>query len=109
MRAGLLSLAKKTVVVASLLVGLNTMIAILFAATGQAPAALVVYPPGDYPAGLPDDVRILSWNGNVAVLTSDNSDYVRRLYAAGALLVLPVRKNGCLALRTPTSRETNLR
>jgi glycerol kinase len=52
------------------------LFAVIFAATGDAPAAMVFI-----------------------VVTSDEPDYVRKLYGTGALLVLPVRKSGCLVYR----------
>ncbi|OCP05776.1 hypothetical protein BC374_04695 [Ensifer sp. LC13] len=76
-----------------------TLYAVLFAATGEAPAALVLRPPAAAPTELPGDIRILRWESRYAVVTSGDPGYVRRLYAAGALLVLPFRKAGCLALR----------
>lgn len=75
------------------------LFALVFAATGKAPAALMIPPPSGGPGSLPEGVRVLRWSPGFAMVTSDSSDYVRRLYGKGTLLVLPVRKSGCLALR----------
>ncbi|MCR4266158.1 hypothetical protein [Nitratireductor sp. ZSWI3] len=91
-------IARTIGVLAALLAFVYAMSAAVFAVTGEAPAAFVVHPPGGTPANLPDDVGILRWEKHYAVVTSDRPDYVRRLYASGALMVLPFRKNGCLAL-----------
>ncbi|MDS1136047.1 hypothetical protein [Nitratireductor indicus] len=95
---GFSAIARGVGITAGLMAGIVAMFAIVFAVTGQAPAALVVGPPAGSPANLPADVSILRWEGHYAVVVSDRPDYVRRLYASGALLVLPFRKNGCLAL-----------
>ncbi len=70
----------------------------IFAATGEAPAAMVFRPPGS-PASLPDGVKLLRWGSVFAVVRGVSPDYVRKLYASGAILVLPYRKSGCLAYR----------
>lgn len=106
MNISLPNVIRKAASVAALFAGIMTMFAVLFAATGQAPAALIIYPPAEYPTNLPEDIRVMRWNENTAIVTSDRRDYVRRLYKAGALLVLPVRKNGCLALQSASSRGT---
>lgn len=81
------------------------LFALVFAATGKAPAALILPAPPGGPAALPDDVRVLRWSAGFAIVTSENPDYVRRLYGKGALLVLPVRKGGCIAFRRPDERS----
>ena len=70
----------------------------IFAATGEAPAAMVFRPPGS-PANLPEGVKLLRWGSAFAVVRGESPDYVRKLYASGAILVLPYRKSGCLAYR----------
>jgi hypothetical protein len=74
------------------------LFAVVFAATGDAPAAMVFRPPAA--TALPDGVKIFSWGRAFIVVTSDEPDYVRKLYGTGALLVLPVRKSGCLVYRS---------
>lgn len=48
---------------------------------------------------MPDGVSLLRWTPTYAIVTGESPDYVRRLYGKGALMVLPVRRNGCLDLR----------
>lgn len=93
-------------VVVCLAIGWFAVSAGLMLVSGAAPAALVVLPDQAFFDELPDDIRILQWRRRSAVVTSSNPDYVRRLYKAGALLVLPARKQSCLDLRT---RENILR
>jgi hypothetical protein len=93
----LAAISRKGLVAAALVVAVVAFHVVVFAATGQAPAALVLLPAGG-PSDLPDGVAILRWEDNYAVVTGEQTDYVRRLYADGALLVLPFRRNGCLAL-----------
>ncbi len=93
------SVGKKLALAAALTLAVPLLFASVFAATGEAPAALIILPPHRYPVGLPEDIRVLRWDDRTAVVTSDNRDYVRRLYQSGAVLVLPFRKNGCLALQ----------
>ena len=64
--------------------------AAVFAATEKAPAALVFGL-----RAMPDGTSLLGLDGPVAIVAGEPG-YVRRLYAAGAVLVLPFRKNGCL-------------
>ncbi len=59
---------------------------------GSAPAALVVLPDQALFDELPHDIEIVQWRRYSAVMTSNSPDYVRRLYKAGALLVLPTWK-----------------
>lgn len=80
--------------------GVVVLFAIVFAVTGKAPAALVVLPAAGFPQALPGDVRVLRWDERTAVVTSDENGYVRRLYAAGAWLVLPYRTAGCMDLQS---------
>ena len=95
----LTSVAGKATCFATLLTAVFALFAAVFALTGQAPAALLILPPAGFPTGMPDDIRVLRWDKTTAVVTSENPDYVRRLYRAGTLLVLPIRKSGCLSLR----------
>ena len=64
----------------------------------------MVFPGGSIqPGALPEGVSILAMGRGFAVVASERSDYVRALYGKGALLVLPLRKSGCLALRSTSS------
>lgn len=73
--------------------------AVIVLVTEAGPAALAVVPGRSFVDALPGDVRIVRGGGHVLVLASEEPGYVRRLYRAGALLVLPARKNGCLDVR----------
>ena len=87
----LFRLARATTLCTLLLAAALGLSAAVFAATEKAPAALVF--------GLrsvPDGMLLLRLDGPVAVIASEEPGYVRRLYAEGALVVLPFRKNGCL-------------
>ena len=66
---------------------------------GVTQAATIVFPTSALMNNLPDSVSVLRWDRATASVTSKDSDFVRRLYRAGALLVLPARKAGCLDLR----------
>lgn len=48
---------------------------------------------------LPQDARLLRTGANSVVVRGETPGYVRRLYSAGAWLVLPSLRNGCLDLR----------
>lgn len=96
---GLARLLRLAIVSLGLFSGAVALSAVVFAATEKAPAALVI--------GLrsvPEGMALLRWDGPLAVVTSDRPGYVRRLYGAGALLVLPFRKNGCLPPPEPGQR-----
>lgn len=53
------------------------------------------------PAGtrLPDGVALIDRRGPLLVVQSNDSSYVRALYAHGAAFVLPARKKTCLDLQ----------
>ena len=54
------------------------------------------------PAGsvdLPETVALIDTTGPFWIIYSEDPDYVRDLYAAGATLVLPARKKTCLTLQ----------
>jgi hypothetical protein len=63
---------------------------------GAAQAALVIGPTPDVINHLSPDIRILKWNRWSLQVTSTEPDFVQSLYRSGAILVLPVRKSGCL-------------
>lgn len=83
----------------AVLLAVYALFAGVFAITGTAPAALVAPAPAGGPNALPPEVSVLYWGHGFALLTFENEDAVGGLYRQGALIVLPVRKNGCLALR----------
>ena len=97
-------LARRTGTSIAVVAAVFVLFAVVFAATGEAPAAMV-FPAGSIePGSLPEGASILRWGRSFAVVTSERSDYVRALYGKGALLVLPLRQSGCLALRPASSR-----
>ena len=91
-------IVRTTGVASAILMAVFLLFAGVFAVTGNAPAAMVFRPPGS-PASLPDGVKLLRWGSVFAVVRGESPDYVRKLYASGAILVLPYRKSGCLAYR----------
>ncbi|RYI32699.1 MAG: hypothetical protein EON48_04700 [Acetobacteraceae bacterium] len=62
---------------------------------GEAPAALVMFPPEGLLRGLPADVAVVA-SGPVSVTLRGGADLVAALYALGAPLVLPAGLTGCL-------------
>ena len=74
------------------------MAGVMFVAE-PAPAALALGGRGELLDRLPADVRMMRSSRHMLVLTSTEPGYVRRIYAAGAWLVLPALRNGCLDLR----------
>ncbi|WP_454849433.1 hypothetical protein [Rhizobium binxianense] len=97
-------MARTTGTALSIFAAVMLLFAAVFAATGDAPTAMVFAPSGIAPAALPEGVRILRWGRNFVIVTGDRPGYLRALYASGALLVLPVRKSGCLAYRPDGNR-----
>ncbi|MBS8228692.1 hypothetical protein DYI42_20900 [Vannielia litorea] len=63
-----------------------------------APAAVVMFPSEGFIAALPSDAAVISAGPATVTLKSDTPDFAARLYAAGALLVLPAGLTGCLPL-----------
>jgi hypothetical protein len=96
-------LARRTGVAIAVVAAVFALFALVFAATGEAPAAMVFSARGIKPGALPEGVSILQWGRGYVVVTGERSDYVRALYGRGAILVLPLRKSGCLALRPTAS------
>ncbi|MEL7027088.1 MAG: hypothetical protein AAGO57_07675 [Pseudomonadota bacterium] len=64
----------------------------------EAPAAVVILPGDTFANDLDADFAILAANGFSLTVRSDLPDVAERLYAAGALLVLPAGLPGCLPL-----------
>ena len=48
---------------------------------------------------IPEGISIVGATGSLLILRSDEPDYVRTLYAAGALFVLPARQKTCIDLQ----------
>ena len=84
--------------VAVLIAGWLVATAAVLALTEKAEAVIAIFPAGPRGGGLPQDVAMLSWNGSVGRFIGRDSGYVRSLYRAGAIFVLPARRRGCLVL-----------
>jgi hypothetical protein len=65
---------------------------------GNAQAVTVIMPNEGLRALLPPNVSVISWGDYTAQLASNDPDFVRGLYAAGAVLVLPTLNAFCLSL-----------
>ena len=75
--------------------------ALMTFAPGVTQAATIIFPSGALMNNLPENVSVLRWDRVTASVTSADPDFVRRLYDAGAFLVLPAREAGCMDLRVP--------
>jgi hypothetical protein len=65
---------------------------------GNAQAVTVIMPNLDLRNALPTNVSIISWGNYTAQLASNDPNFVRGLYASGAMLVLPTLDAFCLSL-----------
>ncbi|WP_412564364.1 hypothetical protein [Thalassobius sp. MITS945101] len=63
-----------------------------------APAQVVLWPGVDFTADLATDIRVIGATSWSVTLESDQPALARKLYAAGAWLVLPAGLPGCLPL-----------
>ncbi|MCP4318654.1 MAG: hypothetical protein GY789_22320 [Hyphomicrobiales bacterium] len=72
--------------------------ALFMVVTENAPAALVLVPGVGFLDRAPSDLRLLKAGDNILVVAAGDAGYVRRLYGAGAWLVLPSLRNVCLDL-----------
>ncbi len=70
-------------------------LALVMRLSGDAPAALVMFPPEDLIRALPAGVSVVS-SGPVSITLRGGTDLVAILYALGAPLVLPAGLTGCL-------------
>lgn len=87
-------------VMALLLMFWFAVTALMAFALGATQAATIIFPSKPLMNNLPDDVSVLRWDRATASVTSADPDFVRRLYGAGALLVLPARRAGCVDMRS---------
>ena len=76
---------------------IGSMAAIMWL-TEVAPASIVLVSDVRMLASLPLDIKLVRGGKHTLILTSKKSGYVKDLYNAGAWLVLPSLRNGCLAL-----------
>ena len=70
-------------------------LAIVLRLGGEAPAAMVLFPPAGLIAALPEGVALVG-AGPVSLTLTGDGDLVARLYALGAPLVLPAGLTGCV-------------
>lgn len=61
----------------------------------SAPAQMILFPPSGLIPSLASDVAIIDSSPVSVTVASTGSDFVKSLYAAGALLVLPAGLPGC--------------
>lgn len=73
--------------------------AVIVLADTRPQTAIAVFGTMPDPETLPEGVSILSWSGHSAVFYGIDAKTSRELYAAGALMVFPIRQAGCLGLR----------
>ena len=88
-----------SIILTAIVVGWFSTLAGAMLVTEAAPAALVIAPDIRFLGGMPDDIKLLRNGNQVFVLTSESPGYVGRIYEAGAWLVLPALRNGCLDLK----------
>ena len=74
------------------------VMALVMRFSDAAPAAVVILPGEGFLAALPADAAIVAQGPATVTLKSETPAFARRLYAAGALLVLPAGLTGCLPL-----------
>lgn len=86
-------------ILAAITLGWFSALAGILLATEKADAVLVVFPLPPGQITLPDSVAILDWDGHRGRFIGTRSGYVRDLYRAGAVAVLPARSGGCFSLR----------
>jgi hypothetical protein len=86
----------------TVIAGLHALILAAYVALtlvpGNAQAVTVLMPDEGLRRALPSTVSVVRWNYWTAQLASNDPDFVRRLYAAGAVLVLPTLDKFCLNL-----------
>jgi len=66
--------------------------------TDAAPGAIALFPSEDFVAQLPKDVSVVGSGANWIMVRSDEPQLGMNLYAAGARIVLPAGRPGCLPL-----------
>lgn len=79
-------------------IGWIAVMALVMRFSDAAPAAVVIFPPADFIAHLPEDTGILAAGPLHLTLKSTHPGFAAALYAAGAWLVLPAGLTGCLPL-----------
>ncbi|WP_137109635.1 hypothetical protein [Rhodobacter sp. SY28-1] len=88
-------LGRWLIAVPLVLAGWVVVLALVAWLGGEAPALLVLFPPDNLIATLPDGVAVVG-RGPVSLTVSGGSDLAAQLYRLGAPLVLPAGLQGCL-------------
>ena len=86
---------------AGMLAGWLGVLVVVGLLSDAAPAYVVMLPPGDLIGRLDPDIAIMAAGRFSVTLTSAQPGLARRLYQAGAPLVLPAGLPGCLPLPKP--------
>lgn len=92
-------LAARLAIFAGLFVSWIAVMAVIMFFAEVTPAAIALGQPDGILSRASDDTRLLRSGEYALVVRSGEPGYVRRLYDAGAWLVLPSLRNGCLDLR----------
>lgn len=74
----------------------------------EAPGAIVLFPPKGFISAMPREIALVGAGPNWIALRSDNRQLGRKLYSAGARLVLPAGLPGCLPLPDASGQNTPL-
>lgn len=82
----------------ALVAGWLAVLTVVMFVPHSAPAALVPAASSGFASALPDHISIIDTTPLGTVLASDDKDFVRQLYQAGALIVLPAGLAGCAPL-----------
>jgi hypothetical protein len=96
---------RSAAIMALLLMFWFVVTALMTFAPGVTQAATILFPSSALMNHLPQDVSVLRWDSATASVTSADPDFVRKLYGAGAFMVLPARKSGCLDVRAAKGKE----
>lgn len=67
--------------------------------TNAAPGAMALFPKEEFLSRLPVDASIVDIGGFWVTIASEEPALGKRLYAAGALIVLPAGLLGCVPIR----------
>jgi hypothetical protein len=95
----LAKLFKTTVIAMSIAIAAMALPALILPVAGQPQSAIVIFAGAVDPGNLPQEVTILNWDRHIARLDGVDAVTARRLYAEGAVLVMPFRKSGCISYR----------
>jgi hypothetical protein len=72
--------------------------AMILPVAGAPQAVVVMFMKRPDVTALPSDVAIVDWQAGLARLDNVDARAARALYGLGALLILPMRASGCMAL-----------